>query len=239
MIPRIIHQLWIGDQSKRPVRLMETWKALNPSCEYMLWTEDTLKGMHFFNRRFINKMPELNGKCNIMRYELLYRFGGFFIDADAECVNTLDDFFFENDRFSCWENEKQGFSPDGGIKLVSSGFHACRKNDELAALAIIELSQVQVLGRKSWQVCGNKFFAELIEKYGSVFPMKIYPSWYFLPQHGTGETYKGTDKIYAKHYWGGTFNLYGDKLNDKNLCDRESKKRERQNRQFLRGVFKG
>ena len=43
MIPKVIHQIWIGDQSKRPTEAMETIKKDNPDCEYKLWTEKELK----------------------------------------------------------------------------------------------------------------------------------------------------------------------------------------------------
>ncbi|HCT52382.1 MAG TPA: mannosyltransferase, partial [Balneola sp.] len=42
MIPKIIHQIWIGDQSKRPSEMMKTWQDMNPDWEYMLWTDDNL-----------------------------------------------------------------------------------------------------------------------------------------------------------------------------------------------------
>ena len=39
MIPRIIHQIWIGNQALRPVAMMETWRHMHPAWEYRLWTE--------------------------------------------------------------------------------------------------------------------------------------------------------------------------------------------------------
>ena len=44
-------------------------------------------------------MNELAGKADILRYELLYEHGGFFIDADSECINPLDDFLTDNKAF--------------------------------------------------------------------------------------------------------------------------------------------
>jgi len=203
-IPKIIQQMWIGDQSIRPSRLMHTWQDKNPSCVYMLWTEENLKDFPFKNKKQIDAMGELNGKCDIMRYELLYKYGGIFLDADSECINPLDDFFFtDSDRWSCYENEQN--APD----LISSGYHACKVGDEICGLAILELGKLETDGsERAWQICGNKFFASLISKWNNIYPTKIYPSWYFIPKHGTGLEYKGTDKIYSKHYWGSTFGLY-------------------------------
>lgn len=211
-IPRLIQNLWIGDQSKRPVRIMDTWKGFNPNCEYKLWTEENLSKRTFVNQNKVDEMKELNGKCDIMRYEILYETGGLFVDADSECLNTLDDFFWENDRFTCYENEKKGIDIETKIVLIASSHMAFIPHDPLVAMCIEELGKIDMVGRSGWEVCGNRFFAQMILKYPQ-YPIKIYPSWYFLPVHGTGEKYEGTDKIYAKHYWGSTFNRYGtDKI---------------------------
>ena len=225
-IPRIIHQMWIGDKSKRPVELMHTWKVKNPSCEYVLWTEKELEGFEFQNRALIDKMPELNGKCDIMRYEILQKYGGIFVDADSECINELDDFFFVS-RFACWENEK--CSPH-----ISCAFMGCGKDDEAFQLFIDELGLIHDVTTSAWKVCGPEFFTKVISYHN--IPITVYPSWYFIPEHGTGETYDGTDKIYARHYWGTTFESYGERLNDKNIRDSESAKRTRQNREVLRSL---
>ena len=36
MIPKIIHQIWIGPRPA-PEKLMATWKEKNPSFEYIRW----------------------------------------------------------------------------------------------------------------------------------------------------------------------------------------------------------
>ena len=41
-IPKIIHQLWIGDKPM-PSVLMDKIKSDNKDYEYMLWNEDKLK----------------------------------------------------------------------------------------------------------------------------------------------------------------------------------------------------
>jgi len=210
MISRLIHQVWIGDQSKRPEKLMNTWRELNPNCEYMMWTEEALLEFSFVNQSKIDIMEDMNGKCDIMRFEILYKYGGFLVDADSECVNALDDFFFDNDRFTCYENEQVGIDTETGITLISEGFMGYQKEDGLCRECIAELGRIDMQNKRGWEVTGNRFFATMIDKWKDAYPMKIYPSWYFIPKHGTGEEYKGDGKIYSKHYWGSTFGLYGD-----------------------------
>ena len=209
-IPRIIHQMWIGDQSKRPSALMQTWKDMNLSCEYIVWTEENLQYINFHNQKQIDAMPELNGKCDIMRYEILYKFGGVFMDADTKCVATLDDFFFDTtDRFTCWENEAVGKDPETGVQLVASGHQGCKRDDGFYLFCITELWNIDASAGRAWQVCGNRFLKSMVDKCRNIYPMTIYPSHYFIPKHGTGVEYKGDGKVYSEHYWGTTHNLYG------------------------------
>jgi len=73
-IPRILHQLWIGDKP-RPTNLLETWKEkhLPLGFEYILWTESEIvsRGMTFRCQKQIDEMGEINGKADIMRWEIL------------------------------------------------------------------------------------------------------------------------------------------------------------------------
>ncbi len=41
-IPRIIHQLWIGDKP-RPSKFMQSWKDKHPDFEYIMWNEEEIK----------------------------------------------------------------------------------------------------------------------------------------------------------------------------------------------------
>ena len=83
-IPRILHQMWIGDKAKCPSNLMKSWKILNPSFEYIFWNEEEIihRKMKFECEKQIKDIIEINGKCDIMRWEILYKYGGVFIDTD-------------------------------------------------------------------------------------------------------------------------------------------------------------
>ena len=194
---------------------MDTWKDLNPSCHYMLWTEPVLKNFEFRNQKQIDDMTELNGKCDIMRFEILHKYGGIFIDADSECLNTLDDFFFEEIRWTCWENELLSKDPDGTV-LVSASIMACEPVDPFFYYCIHELGMIDMKGKMGWQASGCRFFTDMIAKRAETLPMKIYPSHYFIPRHAIQVVlkqpgYSGSEKVYARHHWGSTFQNYGTK----------------------------
>ena len=154
-IPRIIHQMWIGDKP-RPSKLMQTWQDKNPKCVYVYWNDDNLKDFPLENIWQRDNTPELAGKCDIMRYEILHKYGGVFIDADTECTNELDEFFFREKRFTCFEDEDNHLSPlmEG---LVTPSFMGCEPKDPLFGLIKLEISRMkeitEQLGYKPAPVC--------------------------------------------------------------------------------------
>ena len=108
-IPKIIHQMWIGDKTKCPTKLMQSWKIKNPTFQYIFWNEDEIEkqNMIFECKTQIEDIVEINGKCDIMRWEILYKYGGVFIDADSICLLPLDNYFMDKQAFATYENEKK------------------------------------------------------------------------------------------------------------------------------------
>ncbi len=201
-IPKVIHQIWIGNQNKRPSKMMQTWIDKNPSWEYMLWSEDNIPTL--INNKHFRNMREYSGKADILRYELLLNYGGFYIDADSVCLKPLEDWLCDNDSFACYENEVFR----GG--LIANGYLASTKNNELMGLLVEELKEVKNINEhRAWIVSGPVLLTNTYRKY-AYEKLKIYPSHYFIPQHHScTERYSGLDHIFAEQYWGNTQSLYG------------------------------
>ena len=81
-IPKIVHQLWIGPKNA-PTKFMDTWKNIHEKegFEYIRWNEEEFKKRGFVSKLVhkINEMEEINGKADIIRWELLYEYGGFLL----------------------------------------------------------------------------------------------------------------------------------------------------------------
>lgn len=195
MIPKIIHQLWLGPNP--PLNLMETWKKHNPDWAYILWTEENLKNWTFKNQKHIDQMIEPNGKCDIMRYEILYHMGGFFIDSDTICIQPLNDRIFQYECTSVFESEKHR----GG--LIACGFMAAQPECKLLKLCIEEM---KIVKSPAWWYVGPAYFTHIVQKYK--YPIKIHPSHYFIPKHYAGNMYEGDDAVFCDHLWGNTFKDY-------------------------------
>lgn len=93
MIPKIIHQIWIGPKSE-PVKWTNTIKidyiTKYPEYEYKLWNESNIGELFvdFPNIKIIYDLESTwNGKSDILRYLILYYYGGIYIDADCVWIN--------------------------------------------------------------------------------------------------------------------------------------------------------
>ena len=85
---------------------MDTWKDKHPDFEYIRWNEEEFikRDMKFECQNRIDEMEQWCGKADIIRLELLYKYGGVFLDADSLCIEPINDLMDNN--FLIYENEK-------------------------------------------------------------------------------------------------------------------------------------
>ena len=86
MRPKILHYCWFGNQAmpEKELSCTSTWKKLLPDWEFKLWNEQTydLNGSVFARQAYDKKMFAFVSDC--VRAEVLYRFGGLYLDTDVE-----------------------------------------------------------------------------------------------------------------------------------------------------------
>jgi len=200
MIPKIIHQIWFGDQSLRPLEAMRTWPAKHPGWEYRLWTEKDLFPLE--NQRLFDQMHGYKmfaGCSDVARYEILHRHGGIFCDADTECLRSLDD-LLQYDCFAVYENEeaKKG--------LLANGFIGCGPGNALMKSLVSALSGASISPEEpAWVVSGPVLLTRIAEEQDHLI-VKL-PSWTTYPEHQSGK--KSAGRSYARHFWGATLAKYG------------------------------
>ena len=90
-IPKKIHQIWLGGKVPDKYReFMDSWQMFNPTWEYKLWMDmDANELMR--NHTVYNKCSNHGMKSDILRYEILRRYGGVYVDTDFECLKPFDD----------------------------------------------------------------------------------------------------------------------------------------------------
>jgi len=221
-IPKLIHQLWIGPKPA-PTKFMNTWAAKNPEFQYLFWNETDLAKLiatrkitatvasgEVFEQSLvcidkIASIEEINGKADIIRWEILYKFGGIFLDADSVCIEPFDEIIMSKKAFAAWENEQVR---SGLVATVAMGFPPLHPLCQAAIDYILKNEVSQVATRQmAWQTVGPLCLTRLIQTglYNDVF---IFPSWCFLPIHFAGVEYTGHRKVYACQEWGSTRKNY-------------------------------
>ena len=223
-IPLIIHQIWIGPKPP-PTKFMDTWRDKHPNFEYIRWTEAEIKkrGLPLSCANRIDEMEEMAGKADIIRWEILYHYGGVFLDADSICIEPIDSLLENVTSFVGWENEqcRAGLAAVGTMAftpkhpLVRECIEWIQQND----------CSVQRTGKRAWMLTGPVLLTNMLntKKYPDV---TIYPSYYFLPEHFTGLEYNGHGRVFEFQEWGSTKSNYDTMnsivLNPKYLPPKES-----------------
>lgn len=131
-----------------------------------------------------------------MRLEILYRYGGIYLDADLECIHPLDDSLLRYHCFTCYENEV--VRP----QLIANGVIGCEPHHPLIRLGIEAIHGLEINRDQAWKEVGPLLFTKLVMQHEILHgKVKILPSYAFYPVHYTGVCYRGKGKVYALHYW--------------------------------------
>ena len=179
-IPKIIHQIWIGPNAV-------PWKWINsfrqkflseyPGWTHYLWTEKEIGQLELENQAAYDAEKEFCGKADILRYELLYRFGGIYIDADCSWLETRDlsDLIEQTNHtgfFAAVECEK---CPENGL---ANGVLGSSKKNPVAKMLIKQLGQIYF---ECHQAPFMKTGPWLLDQVCSGLDITIFPSYYFYP----------------------------------------------------------
>lgn len=96
MIPHILHQIWLGSPPPTRVqRWMDSWRVLHPQWEYHLWTDNNRPPVP--SESAFERAPSYAMKADLLRYELLCKFGGLYIDADFACHRPVTELLVGRD----------------------------------------------------------------------------------------------------------------------------------------------
>ena len=97
-IPKIIHQIWSGIDEPLPEHFRafgETWKMNHPTWEYIFWDEARINAfIQDFYPQYLTAYKSFKyniQRWDVIRYLILEKVGGVYVDFDYECLSPLDD----------------------------------------------------------------------------------------------------------------------------------------------------
>lgn len=104
-VPRIIHQIWKDyNIPSNQQTWMQSWRKNHPHWEYWFWTDRAAE--KFLKVKFPQFLPVYNSykgnlyRADVLRYFILYQYGGVYADLDMISLKPLDIFFYKR-RHSC------------------------------------------------------------------------------------------------------------------------------------------
>lgn len=193
-IPKVFHQVWIGNKplSSKAIQYRNSWMTYHPKWEMKLWTEDNMP--HFKNQDLYRQTKTLAGKVDIARYELIYKYGGIFIDIDFECFKNIEPLIKDIKAFASfnWNN-----------KFISNGILGAVSSHPAFAKLVYELKEwVQKNANKQAnRRTGPHYTTHILKNRNDIH---LFKSKLFFPYSPREEKKKDKNlkDAYATHHWG-------------------------------------
>jgi hypothetical protein len=185
---------------------------MHPDWDYRLHT--STQGFPETVQRVIDSIDPPDGSkwssiADVIRYWMLWKFGGVAVDADSECLRPLDDRFLTPVEWACWENEQH--CPG----QIANGAMGARAGSLLMA-RLVQRLEMRDPEDSAFRSFGPHFLTELAHGYRD---LTIYPSRYFTPWHYKKYPAPGDYEVFARQFWGSTKGSHYERmdLTDPNL----------------------
>jgi inositol phosphorylceramide mannosyltransferase catalytic subunit len=219
-IPKIIHIIWIGNK-RPPWWCINSWRheycVKYTGWKFILWTEKELNDENMIkmkNRKIYDSEPTLRGKSDIARYEILYQYGGIFLDADSYWIDNnkdmeqlINETYEWNCELFCGNEPKNKLYANGVIGSIKGGTIV---NNIIAYLDKNYMTDKTRYNHKHaiWQVTGPVPFTNVL-LHTNAWNYKIFPYHYFFPETYKKDTdYPNTEDMallfpdsYMYQYW--------------------------------------
>lgn len=221
-IPKIIHQIWLGSAlPEKYKRLRDTWIKNHPDWEYKLWTDKDLKTFEMQNKEIFDRSKKYSyaNKSDILRMEILYKFGGLYIDTDFEFVKQFDA-LNDNYEFYCGFEPMASHAILGNALIASVPGHPILKfyienlKANIAKWSRVKMDDfTRVLAETSPQYFTDCVLQTITKYDGTDLCENIIllPTTYFYPIQGIGyvqshgktiaDFLKISPEAYGVHYW--------------------------------------
>ncbi|MEI8300902.1 MAG: glycosyltransferase [Chlamydiota bacterium] len=102
-IPPILHFIWLGSQLPLFAKLsIQSWQMQHPGWEIKLWDDVAVETFQWSDTRCKNNFYQASlfaEKADILRYEILYQYGGIYSDTDVVCLKPFHHLLTENLEF--------------------------------------------------------------------------------------------------------------------------------------------
>ena len=198
-IPKILHFIWIG-QNQIPetyIYYIQSWLFNHKDWKYYFWDDSNIPKL--FNQDLYDNADFYAQKADILRYEILYNYGGVYVDCDFLSLKSIDELIENIDGFSAYES----------TEYIAIGIMGFKKGD-LFLKKIIKYVEYNTLINKDKSIpnqTGPVFFTKMCHlfikddpKYKLFSPLYFYNYTYKDKINNNAIIYNNNN--YALHLWG-------------------------------------
>jgi len=125
LIPKVMHQIWIGGSDLPPLyqNYLDECKKLHPNWEFKLWGDKEVEELGLMYKDLYDKSRLYPGRTDIIRHEVLDRFGGVYRDMDVKCFRSLDDLSHQYEMYTSLEHPSMSHRPIINTGLLGARAH--------------------------------------------------------------------------------------------------------------------
>lgn len=196
LIPKIFHVIWHGDKPmpNEFVEYGKSWLYHHPDWEMKLWNSKNMIKLQ--NQEAYDKATIYAQKADIARYELIYNFGGVYIDADFECLRNIEGLLENVKAFLAYQQQ-------GILEIAIMG---CTPNHPVFKMLIDGIPKsIELYKRYSIVNQAGPMYAT--KKLRSRKDITIFGSELFYPKKTNKDTvnYDDLSIAYAIHHYANTW----------------------------------
>lgn len=218
-IPRIVHQIWLGSEvPEKFYNWMKSWTNMQ-GWEYKLWTEKDVESLNLYNQEIYDLSNNYGEKSDILRLEILKKYGGLYVDVDFECIKPqiFDELHRSFDLYIGFEPMEHGFLNEYHMFKLCNALIGAIPHHPLIDNLIVNLKANYFAHRRSGTIAktGPRYLSNMVFEYEQnnfhSLSLNMYlPSTFFYPFSKPEIIYysKHPDEVLeilpetaAIHYW--------------------------------------
>lgn len=195
-IPKVFHRVWLG--GPLPVGYQDfgaSFSHHHPGWELRTWTDTNLPPLQ--NQETFDRATSFAMRADIVRYELLWRMGGVYVDTDFEALRNLEPLIDDIECFLALED----------TRWIAIGLIGSRPGHPFMRRLVDELpgSVASHPGRAANVVTGPQFVTRTYDTVSAAVrrSVALLPAALVYPYHFS-EPERARDEFphaYAVHHW--------------------------------------
>lgn len=203
MIPKVIHYIWIGGNPlpKIAEKCIDSWKKFCPDFEIKCWDESNLNiDYNLYTRQAYNN-KKWAFVSDVLRYDILVREGGIYMDIDVELLKPIDE-LLNCECFTGFESKKN----------IAPGLIMGAEKNSYDIKELLKMYDGEVFIKDDGSmnlrtICdrANEYYygrgLKEVNEIQVVSHTTIYPKEYFNPTNLDTQKINITEKTYSIHHY--------------------------------------